>query len=602
MEVMELYNVADIKELDGLISKDVLSRPIILRDDEVRTDIPKEEIISLCEEIVKSLIPEAKYSFLREFHITGNRTHYEWPHRLKRENLYLLAIGSFLTEREDFLLRLQDYIWDICNEITWCYPAHLPERLDYSEPYIDLFASMTAEQLGEILDLLEDKLDENIRERIKFELKQRIYIPFYEHPDRYWWANAYWSNWCAVCTGAIGASAIAGRAEEPYFSKILFEVIQRLNRYLNYFDDKGGWVEGVGYWNFGLTHLARFADSLYRITEGRVNIFEHPKLQVTGMFPIHCYLPPDRFVNFGDCPPWGLELNRDLVILLSSYTKAGSRLNWLSSQVDMRELENFRCLRREESKEIEIPKETSIHFRGIDWVITRRSWEDKLGPILAVKAGNNGEPHNQLDIGHSIFYVYGQPFLHDLGAGIYTKDYFREGRYKNPFCNAEGHSLIFIDGESEGIGKEYEGKIVSFDPREDKDTIVIDLTKAYPPGKANKITRTLQFLKDGRDGQLILEDLVSLNTTCKIESRIQINGSIERVGEKNFILKGTHGNLYIEVKEPVNSNVEMGELKDLVFHDGLVKTFNFLNIITSGREAKFYIIFTPFREKGTLDK
>ncbi|MBC7319424.1 heparinase II/III family protein [bacterium] len=594
-----MYNVSRPEEIKGNVSREALNEPIILKKDEIREDIPKDKIIKLCEELINTPIPEAKYSYFREFYITGNRTHYEAPHRLKRTNMYLLAIGTFLTGRGDFLLRLQDYIWDICNEVTWCYPAHLPEELNYDEPYIDLFASMTAEQLGEILDVLGDKLDKNIKERVRYELKRRIFIPFYENPDRYWWANAYWSNWCAVCCGAVGASAIAGRAEEPYFTKILFDVTQRLNRYLDYFDDEGGWVEGVGYWNFGLTHLSRFADSLYRITYGRINLFEHPKLQITGLFPVYCYLPPEGFVNFGDCS-YETRLNRDLVILLSRYTKVGKELNWLASQMEARELENFRCLRREE-RVLEPPKETSMHFRGIDWVITRKSWEDKLGPILAVKAGNNGEPHNQLDVGHFIFNVYGQSFLHDLGAGIYTREYFREGRYKNPFCNAEGHSLIFIDGKSEGIGKDFEGKVITFEKGKDRDDILLDLTKAYPQEKIEKITRRLQFLKERRDGGLILEDSILLKATGKIESRIQINGELERLSDKSFIVRGKYGNLFVKVKEPVEGVVEIGELKNLEFHDGSVRDFNFLNIVTSGKEARFYVIFTPFRERDEIE-
>ncbi len=593
-----MHNVNRLEDINENLSRESLNRPILLKREEIREDIPSDEIIKLCEKLINTPIPEAKYSYFREFHITGNRTHYETPHRLKRTNMYLLAIGTFLTDREEFLLRLQDYIWDVCNEVTWCYPAHLPEELNYNEPYIDLFASMTAEQLGEILDLLGDKLDRNIAERIRYELKRRIFVPFYENPDRYWWANAYWSNWCAVCCGAIGASAIAGRAEEPYFSKIMFDVIQRLNRYLDYFDSEGGWVEGIGYWNFGLTHLSRFADSLYRITDGKINIFEHPKLQITGLFPIYCYLPPEGFVNFGDCS-YEAKLNRDLVILLSKYTKVSKELNWLASQIEMRELENFRCLRKEE-KIIEPPKSTFIHFRGIDWVITRKNWEDKLGPVLAVKAGNNGEPHNQLDVGHFIFHVYGQSFLHDLGSGIYTKDYFREGRYKNPFCNAEGHSLIFIDGESEGIGKDFEGNIVAFESGNDRDIVTLDLTKAYALEKVEKITRRLQFLKDRRDGGLILEDEILLKTAGKIESRIQINGLLERLGDKTFIVKGKYGNLFIDVKEPTDAIVEIGELKGLEFHDGSIRDFNFLNIVTSSRDVKFYIIFIPFRERDEI--
>ncbi|HPO82882.1 MAG TPA: heparinase II/III family protein, partial [bacterium] len=216
-------------------------------------------------------------------------------------------------------------------------------------------------------------------------------------------------------------------------------------------------------------------------------------------------------------------------------------------------------------------------------------------------AGNNGEPHNQIDVGHFIFYVYGQQFLHDLGSGIYTKDYFREGRYKSPFCNAEGHSLIFIDGESEGVGEEFKGKIVSFESGIDEDRIVIDLTKAYPSENVRNITRTLYFLKDRIDGQLILEDSVSLNRDSKIASRIQINGEIEQTGEKSFIIKGKYGNLYADIKEPLDCKVEVGELSNLEFHDGTVRSFKFLDIVTYGRDARFRIIFTPFRDRSELE-
>ena len=146
---------------------------------------------------------------------------------------------------------------------------------------------------------------------------------------------------------------------------------------------------------------------------------------------------------------------------------------------------------------------------------------------------------------------------------------------KSPFCSAEGHSLIFIDGESEGVGKEFEGKIVSFESGIDRDRIVVDLTKAYPSESIKNITRTLYFVKNRIDGQLILEDSISLNKNSEIGSRIQINGEIERAGEKNFIVKGKYGNLYVEIKEPLKCRVEIGELSNLEFPDGTVKMLSF---------------------------
>ena len=134
---------------------------------------------------------------------------------------------------------------------------------------------------------------------------------------------------------------------------------------------------------------------------------------------------------------------------------------------------------------------------------------------------------------------------------------------------------IFIDGESEGVGKEFEGKIVSFEPGIDRDKIVVDLTNAYPSQSIKNITRTLYFVKNRIDGQLILEDSVSLNKNSEIGSRIQINGEIERAGEKNFIVKGKYGNLYVEIKEPLKCRVEIGELSNLEFPDGTVKSVKF---------------------------
>ncbi|MGC8972408.1 MAG: hypothetical protein ACP5K2_09525, partial [bacterium] len=85
-----------------------------------------------------------------------------------------------------------------------------------------------------------------------------------------------------------------------------------------------------------------------------------------------------------------------------------------------------------------------------------------------------------------------------------------------------------------------------------------------------------------------------------IESRIQINGDLERLGDKNFIVRGKYGNLFIDVKEPIDATVEVGELKGLEFHDGSVKDFNFLKIVTYAKETEFYLIFTPFREKDEI--
>ena len=148
-------------------------------------------------------MPFTDYSSFRQYHLSGDRSGYQKPFGEKRRNIVFLAIAAYLTGKEKYILKLQDYIWDICNEQTWSAPAHLPEKLSYEKKYIDLVVSTTAAALAEIYSLLNDKLDENIKNRIVYEIEQRVFIPFYQHPEDYGWFKQYGSNWCAVCCGAM---------------------------------------------------------------------------------------------------------------------------------------------------------------------------------------------------------------------------------------------------------------------------------------------------------------------------------------------------------------------------------------------------------------
>jgi len=598
-----MYNIKGSGEVSELISGDVLKSSIMdLRLEDVKRRVPVDEIVKICDEIVKSPIPETPYRYFSEFYKSGNRTHYETLYSLKRCNMYFLSLGTFLTQNDKFLEKLNDYLWSICEESTWCLPAHVPEKLDFNEPYIDLFSSTTAEQLGEILDTLGNKLEDNIRNRIAFELKRRVFMPFVENPDKYWWANRFRSNWCAVCCGTIGSAAIMFKLKEPYLSRLLAEVIHRLNQYLDNFDDEGGWVEGVGYWNFGLTHLVRFADALCKITEGKLNLFEHPKLQAAGSFPVHCFLPPDGFVNFSDCAP-GVELSADLIKSLAINTSRGAELSYLLEELPDFRLNRFGTLRNLKGwslPETKMPDEPYRYFKGIGWIVTRKSWQDKLTAVLAVKAGNNGEPHNHIDVGQFIFHVFGEDFLCDLGSGIYDRAYFGESRYENPFCGADGHSLIFIDGKGEGIGEKFYGRIVEFKPEEKFDVVLLDLTRAYPSRLVDKVERKLTFLKNRSEGGLILEDEVKAKKKTSIESRLQIQGKPRVIADKEVILKGHLGNVCIKVEEPENVHIRIGELRNLKAREGR-RAAKYLSILADDvSDIKFVVKVLPFRDTKEL--
>jgi len=569
----------------------VEGREIIVKKNELRRNILKN-VVQQAEKIVKSPVPFTDYSSFRQYHLSGDRSGYQKPFGEKRRNIVFLAIAAYLTGKEKYILKLQDYIWDICNEQTWSAPAHLPEKLNYEKKYIDLVVSTTAAALAEIYSLLNDKLDENIKNRIVYEIEQRVFIPFYQHPEDYGWFKRYGSNWCAVCCGAIGTALIHTGRGKVYFEKILNNVIESINGYFDHFDTLGGWVEGVSYWNYGITNALKFTDALYRATKGKINLFKHPKIQNTGLFPVHCFLPPDTFVNFGDSVE-NLALNRETMLLISQHTKYGKNVSWLLKHIRLNDFQDIRSLREIKIPEVLIPEQTFIHFKNIDWAITRKNWKDKNGPVFAIKAGHNEEPHNQIDVGQFIFHVFGEDYLCDYGAGSYTKEYFSPKRYENPFCNAEGHSLIFIDGMSQGLGRNFSGKIIEAKHGELEDEISLDLTGAYPSDLVTKVIRKIKFSKKQKYGHLLISDIVETNTERNIETRIQYNGKLKKLDRKHFVIYGKNGKLALNIIEPEKFNVKTGEFKNLPTLHGERKTMKFLKITSRGTKICFSIEAIP---------
>lgn len=568
-------------------------KEIILRKSELRKPAYTKPIISDAEKIIRLKIPETYYSAFRMFHLTGDRLEYQKPMRQKRSNLLILAMASYLTQRKDFVLKLEDYIWDICNEPNWCMPAHLPELLDFNKKYIDLLSAETARMFAEIFLLLGDILDTSIKNRIEYEVENRIFIPFFKHPDEYWWFKRYDSNWCAVCCGEIGTSTICMAREKPYFHKIMQDIINSINSYFDCLDSLGGWVEGISYWNYGMTNAVRFADTLYRSTDGKINLFTHPKIQVTGLFPVYCFLPPDGFVNFGDAPR-NTSLNRETMLLLGKHTNSASQISYLSEQIKFYDYQDIRSLREIPITAPLPPKETFVHYKDIGWVITRKNWKEKTGPVFAIKAGNNNEPHNHLDIGQFIFHVFGQDYLCDWGSGLYTKDYFSSKRYENPFCNTDGHSVIFIDGISQQPGSQYCGKIVEATTSDQQDLILLDMTDAYPGELVEKIVRSIRFSKKEKYGKLFICDSILTKGKRTIETRIQFNGTLKKINKSYLILQGKNGKIAINITEPEKFLLSFGVFKNQKPHHGNEITMKFLKITAEKtNKVNFSIEITP---------
>src|SRR5215813_3257332 len=200
-------------------------------------------------------IAELRSSQWRAFVRTGDRNGYQRPWYERRNALADLLIGYALQPDEELLDTIVDLVWAVCEETSWCFPAHdRKEFPDPAQPVVDLFASLTAVGLAELAYVLGPVLPEPVLARIENSAQERVITPYVELDTWHWMYAAPGrglNNWTAVCSfGSAGAACYLER-DEDRLATILCKAARSLEEYLEVFDPDGGTSEGTGYWGFG---------------------------------------------------------------------------------------------------------------------------------------------------------------------------------------------------------------------------------------------------------------------------------------------------------------------------------------------------------------
>ena len=82
------------------------------------------------------------------FKADGDRQEYERPYFARRDKLMAAVITAILTG-DTSTADITDGVWLLCEETSWCLPAHQPGGLpDPDHPHVDLFAAETAALLA----------------------------------------------------------------------------------------------------------------------------------------------------------------------------------------------------------------------------------------------------------------------------------------------------------------------------------------------------------------------------------------------------------------------------------------------------------------------
>lgn len=486
---------------DRLLEK--LSRPDLAS---LYTDLK-----AYAERALKEPMPSLSFRIYRQFSDMGERKAYEEAYFDRRGRLAAVAMLALDTARPDALQALEEMLWDVCGEYTWCLPAHLGTGgVNQVNGNIDLFAAETVHMLAEMVTIHAERLDRLVIERIRSEAERRIFIPLYREQRKFHWQTAD-HNWSAVCGGCCGMAALLLLDDESTLQESISHTVSCMNAFLSGYGEDGGCAEGIGYWVYGFGYFTYYAELLREYSEGEHNLLTGSKITAIAAFPLRVHLSGGTFVNYSDSAEQE-EIPSGLLSLLAS--RVGLQVD-LPLHIPL--LTDDHCHRWAHllrnvmwsdpavygDEEASGQVERGFIFQNLGWMVAKgvlhspgkqRSSGAPLHVAISVKGGHNDEPHNHNDLGQFIIHCGGENILCDPGAGLYTQAYFARGRERLFHISSSGHNVPLIEGQEQSSGRQAQAHVLEAKLAADGGELntTLDLTSAYP-GAASLARYTRQF-------------------------------------------------------------------------------------------------------------
>ena len=312
------------------------------------------------------------------------------------------------------------------------------------------------------------------------------------------------SNWISHTVGGslIGLLATAETPDEaePYFSGLLREL--RDHWEATYLAD-GSYGESIDYQRFDLETSSPFLASLKNVLH--VELAEKYHLAGSYSYPLYAFLPPDRYLDFGDTSdtmgaltPWAWMASdsRDshLQWYYEQFLKQRDAVEdaWRTSAVIFDFIGHDPQLAA--APPVDLP--ASRYFPNKGGAVFRSGWDDAL--VLNFAAGPFFN-HNHLDQGSFWLAAFGEILLAEAGnTEFYTDEY-----YQPYFIQSGGHNTVLVDGNpaSQRIADQHSDvaalnrypRITTALLSESHDQVRAELETAYP--QLSALSRTIMFVK-----------------------------------------------------------------------------------------------------------
>jgi len=464
--------------------------------------------------------------------------------------------GTWIPEIEKAIKRLLD------QESILNKPWHNTEL--FKVPLVGLETTETGVVLANCIGLIGHELEPTLVEEIKRTLRKRIIDPYKkdlqlaQHKKMmFGFDNCPWignpGNWNAVCTANIIYISMVILEDKAEIADIVARSKENITTYLKSFEEDGYLSEGIRYWNYGFSHFLLLSECLLKITNGRVNLYENPKIKPIAEFPLKAIIGENKALGLEYYPIFTDNNNpirggKDILqwYILSKRTKLPftvppiKKNNYTDAEFDL--LYNMpKTLDTYQPIEIELPTGPT-YFKSAGVLISR--WANN-NEVLAIKGGSNSEDHNHNDIGSYTLFTKGKhsemlPVTGDLGDIEYTSENIGTNRYQFDLLSSYGHPVPSVDNQLQNNHPKARGKVLLAKVDKNEDKIVYDLTDAYSVKGLKELKRSATSRKKGEES-LIIEDSFRSTRPIEFETPLIVPGKPTQLDNNKLLMeiKGT---------------------------------------------------------------
>jgi len=453
-----------------------------------------------------------------------------------------------------WLAEVLDGVWLICEQSSWCWPAHddaFRERGSVlptvTAPYLDLGAGEAVALLTWVDQLLGARLEARypgIRSRIRHEARIRVFQPFTERRDWHWLGlDGDVHNWNPWIHGNVITAALRlldDPAEAGERARIVALAIEGIDRYVSVLPADGAIDEGYAYWWNGACRALEALDIVRHATGGVLDASGIPALRETVAFPHRMHLGGDWYLNLADgqarppaAQPWH-ALHRAARNAGDADAAAHAAAHRTAGSPAATEHEGFGRLLRgiTDPVWVEVDRASSPFPREV-WLpstqvlLAREQSGTARGLTVAVKGGHNGEHHNHNDVGSFVVASDGVPVIVDAGRPTYTLQTFGPGRYDIWTMQSGWHNTPVIGGLEQSPGAGFAASDVEVSVDEASASLSLGLGSAY--AGAAPWRRAVRLERDAP--RVVIEDAwTPPGTDAPTQVRMLLAGDVRRDG------------------------------------------------------------------------